>query len=428
VKLSRVFVGLAIIALVAFVGWRMAKRPISASALPVEIRCDRFVTQPQVVSGGAVLILAPDGTVWGWGENKAGAMENKGGLLAPVNVRGQWHVPRRLEVGSNWVALAAGYTDAIGIKTDGSLWGWSFALAGHIYRFGPCTIPPAQLAPGTNWAAVAAAAGHALALRGDGTLWAFGGNEHGQLGDGKGVRHSPTRRVPVTPLAQVGTNQNWIAIAAACYSSLGLQSGGSLWRWGQIQVAPEINLSQPTRVDAETNWAAISAGDFCFIGRKRDNSLWAWGANARALGCTSETNPCLVSAQTNWSTVAGGGGLLVALQQSGTLWQCGLAYSEHGGLNRLNETSVPALIEQRDDWVNAWAMSWMSFGLTKDGTLWTWGFRPDNQREGSKALEKVSIWLLQHHVRSPMYLRHAVGSETPWPLVRFVTNAPPATR
>lgn len=414
---------------VAF-GWRVLKPSRSTSEFPVEIHYDHIVTQPKVTIGSAVLIIAPDGNVWAWGDNKVGATD-EAGLLGPPSVRGQWHTPRRLEVGSNWIALAAGYTDAIGIKADGSLWGWTFNPTSSHFSFGLCTNPPAPVAPGTNWVAVAAGGSHALALRGDGTLWACGQNQHGQVGDGEPIHRGPSPRRPSTVriLTQVGTNQNWVAIAAdTAYSSLGLQSDGSLWQWGQMQVsgigpASEINLSLPTRVDDETDWTAIAAGDFCFLGRKRDGSLWAWGANARSLGCFSQTTPSRVSTNITWSAMAMGRGHLVALRPDATLWESGITYSEAGGLNRIKESTVPAVIGQRNDWVDVWAKGWMSFGLTKDNTLWTWGFRPDDPREGSETMENISLWLRQHRLPSPVYVRRPAGSATPWPLVRFATNA-----
>ena len=417
-------------ALLVAAGILVRKRSQSSdSPFPVEIRCGQTVTRPQVVYGSAVLILAPDGIVWAWGENRVGAAKDQGGLLAPIGVRGEWAVPRRLEVGSNWIALAAGYTDAIGIKRDGSLWGWTFAPTQSHYGFGPCTNPPTAVATGTKWVAVAAAGGHALALQADGSLWAIGSNERGELGIGTITPFHPGRGARgAASWIRVGTNQNWIAIAADVSSSLGLQADGTLWRWGLSRVAmagtTETNLSVPTLIGAETNWVAIAANSFSCVGLKRDHSLWGWGANAAPFGCPSWTIPRFVSSTVDWSRAAVGRGMLVALDTQGRLWQAGTVYDKNGGDNRITTRSTPTLLGSERRWRDVWAGAWTGFGLTEDGILWTWGHRPDIAREGSAALGSISHWLWEQRVASPIYERRPIGSESPWPLVRFVTNAP----
>ena len=412
--LRRVLIGLGIVALVTLGAWWVMES--SDSSGPVEIRCGRVITQPQVVAPfNAALILAPDGTIWGWGENSSG-------LLGPIQVRGRWNTPRRLDVGSDWVSLAAGGQYALGIKADGSLWGWTFHPSGVSGQLGPYTNPPVRLAPGTNWVAVASGAAHALARRADGTLWAWGQNYSGQVG-GNAITNYPA------PM-QLGTNRNWIGVAASAFGSLGLQSDGSLWQWGLVHMGfgegPDVNLSAPARVGEGTNWVAISGGDFHFTARQRDGSLWVWGPNAHLVGSTDRQEPFRIDADTNWSASANGNHLL-ALKRDGTLWSCGREGSGETGRTPSDPSQGLARIGERQDWMAVWAGPGISFGMTKDGTLWTWGVRLQEQPPRHALWEKLSSWLPRwvKPVPSP---RQVPSSPVPWPLARFVTNSVVSSR
>jgi streptogramin lyase len=81
--------------------------------------------------------------------------------------------------------------------------------------------------PAARHAVIAGGGNHTLAIPADGSLWACGFNTYGQLGlgdSGTGTQRTiPTR---------VGSDYNWVAVAAGQNHILGIKADGTLWAWG----------------------------------------------------------------------------------------------------------------------------------------------------------------------------------------------------
>jgi len=135
-----------------------------------------------IATGGLhTVALKSNGTLWAWGYNDLGQLGDSSNTSrnTPVQVFGG---------GSTWVTVAAGSVHTVALKSDGTLWAWGANYDGQI---GDGTnnqrSVPIPVSPGGNAfvaIAVAAGASHTVALKSDGTLWAWGDNGDGQLGDG----------------------------------------------------------------------------------------------------------------------------------------------------------------------------------------------------------------------------------------------------
>src|SRR5262249_12326534 len=130
------------------------------------------------------LALAPDGTVWAWGDNtysQLGIGVSGGSSTTPVQVANL----------SGVVAVGDGSVWSEVLRADGTVWTWGRNQSGQL---GQGTIPPD---PGVNLPGqvvgpggtgyldgVVAIDGRSSpkAVRGDGSVWAWGFDDRSQLG------------------------------------------------------------------------------------------------------------------------------------------------------------------------------------------------------------------------------------------------------
>ncbi len=168
--------------------------------------------------GGNSFGVKTNGSLWFWGHNAA-----SGVTVVPAE---------RPSYGRNWKEIATTESGTLGIKTDGSLWTW---LPGGDYL-------PRQVGTDRDWKAAATNGGSSLAIKEDGTLWSWGGNQYGELGNGR-IDHD--HRLIAT---QVGTDRDWKMVASVYYNSFALKDDGSLWTWGRGNDRTNI-LGDGTRVN-----------------------------------------------------------------------------------------------------------------------------------------------------------------------------------
>jgi alpha-tubulin suppressor-like RCC1 family protein len=178
--------------------------------------------------------------------------------------------------------VACGGTSCCAIDSDAELWCWGDNLEGKpgqddLYG-SPDVMSPlrVRVAQGTRWRTLAIGQGHVCAIQDDGSLWCWGRNTNGQLGIG--LEPGQTR-VP----GRVGSDSDWIAIAAGQHHSCGVRDDGSLWCWGENAffelAAPDAAMTypQPREIGAAIEWASVAAGWFHTCAIARDARLFCWG-------------------------------------------------------------------------------------------------------------------------------------------------------
>ena len=211
-----------------------------------------------------------DGTLWGWGSNSQGKLGN-----------GTWldsDIPIKIGTDSNWKEVSTNLHYTTALKTDGTLWGW-----GLLDAVGNSTIP-VQIGTSNDWKTLSSDMGvHTLALKNDGRLYVFGGIweiNYGTLGLGPTVSNA---QMPT----QIGTDSDWEVISASARSSSAIKTNGTLWSWGQNSVGnlgdgTQIHRFVPTQISSDTDWEKVSVGLQHVAALKSNGDLYTWGDNMQA--------------------------------------------------------------------------------------------------------------------------------------------------
>lgn len=210
------------------------------------------------------------------------------------------------------VALAAGGSHSLALRSDGTISAWGANYAGQ-------STVPAVL---SGVVAVAAGGGHSLALKGDGTVVAWGADSAGQS---------------TVPAGLSGV----VAIAAGGAHSLALRVDGKVTAWGQY--------GQSTVPRGISGVVAIAAGANHSLALKADGTVVAWGDNFSG---QSNVPPGLSGVV----ALAAGGDRSLTLKADGTV----ITWDRDSGLTALPGLSAPMAIA---------AGGGHYLGLKADGTV-----------------------------------------------------------
>jgi len=275
----------------------------------------RLVVPGLIIALSALLLLAfpsvsfaeTSGTVVAWGDNYFG----------------ECNVPAP---NSDFVAVAGGYYNSLGLKSDGTVVAWGNN------DYGQCDVP----APNSDFVAVSAFLLHSLGLKSDGTVVAWGYNEYGEC------------NVPAP-------NSDFVAVAAGYWHSLGLKSDGTVVAWGWNEDR-QCNVPAPN-----SDFVAVAAGGRHSLGLKSDGTVVAWGYN--------DDGQCNVPApNSDFVAVAGGNYHSLGLKSDGTV----VAW----GWNTEGECNVPA---PNSDFVAVAGGVYHTLGLKSDGTVVAWGWNGNGE-------------------------------------------------
>lgn len=338
-----------------------------------------------------------------------------------------WTYPRKSPIlvsqVNPWREIYSGLNHFIAIKTDGTLWGWGGDAFGQIGIGTVATVrsSPVQIGTRNDWSSISAGSTYTLGVRTDGTLWGWGINTSGELG----LNVATNRSSPV----QIGTRTWSKILASAQATSLAVRSDGTLWTWGQYPVglnAPVINRSSPVQIGTETNWLSPQNGKY-FAGtgspvfaRKINKSLYVYAAGEGVSNGISfyKSSPVQVTSTRNWKSVNAGNSFTIAISTSGSMWAWGTQANGVIGNNTVTASASqesPVQIGTLTTWASASAGEGNVVAIRNDNTIWTWGANTAGQLAQNDTISRsspVQVGTLTNWLRVSAGRSHVMAIKT----------------
>lgn len=190
-----------------------------------------------------------------------------------------YNIPMQVGTSNDWRDISAGIGFTLGIKNDGSLWGWGYNSVSQLGNGNTQSqTSPIQIGTERNWKSVSCDRMHSAGITTDGYLKAWGFNATGGLGDGTYIN----RNVPT----QIGVSNNWQKIQTGNGSIFAINSSGQLYAWGLNGNgifgngnSDVVNVTVPTLINSSNDWAEINVFKYFTLALKKDKTLWVTGQN-----------------------------------------------------------------------------------------------------------------------------------------------------
>lgn len=279
-------------------------------------------------------------------------------------------------------SLKFGGSHTLGIKSDGTLWGWGRAYEGELGTINTTEPNPIQVSNITNIQNYYLGVLNSFVIKTDGTLWGVGSNVYGALGVNSTAEY-------FTTFQQITTANNWLKVSPSLYFTLALKTDGTIWAWGQDDFNqtgnPPTSATQnsPIQVGTANDWIDIETStDATAFALKADGTIWGWGFNQSSLLVPSSSvysvgTPIQINGVSGFVKMSAGGAHIIAQKADGTLWAWGTGPSRGFGESP-PIGSVPIQISS-DTWSYFSTGTNTSFGIKTDGTLWAWGINTNSQ-------------------------------------------------
>lgn len=324
-----------------------------------------------------------DPWVRSWGLNTAGQLGNGATLdqQTPSAVQGLARSDVRALAGGGG---NNGNSFALALLHDGTVQAWGGNSHGQLGN-GTTTAQgfPTTVTGLSGVSRVAAGVHFAFAVRG-GRVLAWGDNAFGQLGNGATDSAATTRPVAVQSLNKVKE------VAAGCYHAAALREDGTVWTWGrntdgQLGIGSTTDQNTPKKVPDLVDAVAIAIGCHHTLALTADGTVKAWGRGSYGqLGndsTDSSPSPVDVRHLDDVARIYGGGYHNVAVLDDGSLraWGWNTAGQLGDGTTVDRTTPVP-LSAPALSGVQALAGGWKhTLAVLDDGSVLAWGDNSSGQ-------------------------------------------------
>ena len=339
-----------------------------------------------------VLSLKSDGTCWAWGDGNVGQLGEGSSALdrsSPVSVIGA----------HSFLDVQAGNAFSMGLKNDGSLWGWGASSSGQLGQntTNVARSSPVSVVGNHSFDQISVGQSHVIGLKfNNGSAWAWGLATVGQAGDLSNISRS-------SPVSVVGAH-SFQKILATVSNSYGLKADGTLWAWGdRLNGAIGDNIADftvsPVQVVGSHNFYFLSTNYTHNMALKlADGAVWGWGTGSsgelgEATVAVNRSSPVSVVGNHSFTRVACGGSFNVAVKANdGSCWAWGL-----GATGQLGQGSSAVSRSSPVSVVGAHSFDKISCGVShtvaiksNNGTAWMWGGNSNGQLGDSSTTTRSS--------------------------------------
>ncbi|MFI8631280.1 RCC1 domain-containing protein [Microbacterium sp. NPDC077663] len=377
---------------------------VEISSIPVQVDTTAMPTQnPRAVStyGLRVLVIAGDGTGWGWGRNSLGQLGNNTTIGAPTPTPVYQEPATECPPGASptndgkctltpdtTYYYRVSYTIGKWVSPPSAWVGLTTALAPLTPRLDPATSTGTQI--GVTWNSAGSDTETTYTL--ERSLTADGANPTTVVEASATVGYVDSGPVPAAMI-----DVPLVSISSGYHFSAALGEDGAVWTWGDSSNG-QLGRANPTNSNAPGPIAddafggrtitALSSGWNHTIALASDGTAWGWGYNGDgSLGNPAgggqkpptEVDATALGAAT-FTHITSGHYHNLALASDGTLWAWGGNSSGQLGIGTSTssrDTARPVRVDTSmmgDRTIVALgAGSYRSAALTDDGTLWTWG-------------------------------------------------------
>lgn len=118
-------------------------------------------------------------------------------------------------------SLKFGGSHTLGIKSDGTLWGWGRGDYGNLANVNLTEPNPIQVTAFSNIQNYYPGVINTFVIKTDGTLWGVGSNVYGALGVNSTAEY-------FTTFQQITTDNNWLKVSPSLYFTLALKTDGTI--------------------------------------------------------------------------------------------------------------------------------------------------------------------------------------------------------
>ncbi len=330
-----------------------------------------------------------------WGYNRSGELAT--GTIAnsshPVVVSG---LPDHL------TAVSSGDSSSCALTAAGAVWCWGANGNGQLGTggFAGAVLKPVMV-QGLSGPVVAVSTGdfHACALTQAGGVECWGGNRHGDLGNGDTIDHA-------LPVGVTGLDSGVRAIAAGGNVNCALvDEDGTVTCWGD-NVAGEVGNGLTGRIPAMgkvkglSGIRAISAGLDYACALTTESGVRCWGSNAHGqLGDGTFADSAIpvdvVGLAHGVRAISAGAGHACALLRDATVACWGRDFDGELGNGRNQASGVPVAVSGLDRVTAIGAGGMHSCATVATGAIKCWGYDGDGQLgDGSPALTGLPVPVL----------------------------------